>query len=486
MRKSWLATFILLMCIVGTAAFIYTYAELGAQPLTTCPALINEAITRVDSICSQTGRNEVCYGHTRVRVLPREDLADFTFAPGDITALDNLIRINLAPLSVTRNEWGISLMQLQASIPGTLPGQNVSVLLFGGVEMMPMPSRSNSVNETDDQERSIWEREDGATQAFRIRTGIGGTRCDEVPTDGLLIQSPQGERWVTLSINGVDIRLGSTVFLTASPNEVMSVYTLSGTAFIAVSNGEEADATITAAIEGTVVDVPMNEFLLPGGAPDLPEAYSEQSVLGLPTESLENPIVAAPPADDAVLRPLIDSLETGTLDEWIEENYTGEDYPGENWWIEPEIITDIIERARETEDGYSPAIAATDDDSSLDTGAPALEDTAVEDNDEGNEVESTRTNTPDNPVIIRTNTPTEEIFDTATPLPTLTPTDAPPTPTVPLPTETLPPTEPPTFEPPTDTWEAPMPDETVVFKFSAGRRYTKTAGFFQSARLVSQ
>ena len=37
----------------------------------------------------------------------------------------------------TVGEWGVSLMQLQANLPDTLPGQNVTVLLFGDVTLQP-------------------------------------------------------------------------------------------------------------------------------------------------------------------------------------------------------------------------------------------------------------------------------------------------------------------------------------------------------------
>jgi hypothetical protein len=53
-------------------------------------------------------------------------------------------------------------------------------------------------------------------QAFSINAGVGRSTCDEVPSS-LLIQSPKGYP-VTLSVNGSDVTIGSTVIFSMDEN----------------------------------------------------------------------------------------------------------------------------------------------------------------------------------------------------------------------------------------------------------------------------
>lgn len=97
-----------------------------------CPAIVETALTNVARVCDGLGRDEACYGNTRVDAtfwLPREDT--FFSAPGDSTALIDLQTIATAPLDMTTGQWGLALLNLQADLPETLPGQAVTFLLMG-------------------------------------------------------------------------------------------------------------------------------------------------------------------------------------------------------------------------------------------------------------------------------------------------------------------------------------------------------------------
>ncbi|PJF33733.1 MAG: hypothetical protein CUN57_01370, partial [Phototrophicales bacterium] len=52
-------------------------------------------------------------------------------------------------------------------------------------------------------------------QAFYLSTGIGAPLCNEMPDNGLLVQTPKGVGEINLLVNEVEISMGSTVFLSA-------------------------------------------------------------------------------------------------------------------------------------------------------------------------------------------------------------------------------------------------------------------------------
>src|SRR5262245_24701849 len=101
-----------------------------------CPELVQQALETAQTECSSTGRNQVCYGHTALEAEGQPDAANFEFENlGDITDVAAVQRLQLAGLDVESGVWGVVLMQIQANIPDTLPGQNVTILLFGDAEI---------------------------------------------------------------------------------------------------------------------------------------------------------------------------------------------------------------------------------------------------------------------------------------------------------------------------------------------------------------
>ena len=100
----------------------------------------------------------------------------------------------MSELNEDAGVWGVAVMSLQADIPNTLPGQNVTFILFGDVMIE---------NAASDEQTPM--------QAFYLRTGIGDVACEEAPESGLLIQTPDGIDEVTFNVNGVDVQVGSTV-----------------------------------------------------------------------------------------------------------------------------------------------------------------------------------------------------------------------------------------------------------------------------------
>jgi hypothetical protein len=102
----------------------------------TCPTIASAAITLVDTACQETGRNQACYGNLQLAATPRANVTDFIFEQsGDIVDVVDIESLELQPLDVDDTTWGIALMKLQANLPDTMPGQNVTVLLFGDVSL---------------------------------------------------------------------------------------------------------------------------------------------------------------------------------------------------------------------------------------------------------------------------------------------------------------------------------------------------------------
>src|SRR5258708_33488610 len=64
-------------------------------------------------------------------------------------------------------------------------------------------------------------------KTLSFRTGIGESGCNEVPPSSLTVQVPRGQH-IDFTANGVDVTLGSTALMQASPNQEMTVNILEG------------------------------------------------------------------------------------------------------------------------------------------------------------------------------------------------------------------------------------------------------------------
>ena len=118
----------------GLLAVLFTVSGAVSAQDTACPVIVSDALAAVDSACEATGRNQACYGNVTLAAEAQAGVDDLVFeTPGDIVNVANIRSLALSPMDETVPEWGVSLMQLQANLPDTLPGQNVTVLLFGDV-----------------------------------------------------------------------------------------------------------------------------------------------------------------------------------------------------------------------------------------------------------------------------------------------------------------------------------------------------------------
>lgn len=249
-----------------------------------CPQIVEAALDAANEFCTDTGRNQACYGHIALTADLRGDVADIIFEqPGDMVDVVSLNTLRLNPMDVETGEWGVALMKLQANLPNTLPGQNVTFLMFGDVEIR------NAVSEDDPPNTEIH-----AMQAFYLRTGIGDAPCEGAPQSGLVVQTPQGAGSVVFNINGVDVEMGSTVFFQADAEDGMTVSTLEGAAHVSDTLGSQP------ILAGTWVRIPLDENLQPSRAPGWPRPYTCRSAIheALPLRLLPRDIEIAPAMED--------------------------------------------------------------------------------------------------------------------------------------------------------------------------------------------
>lgn len=325
-----------------------TMAENFAQPsrpgqgntTTQCSALVQAALSSTDSQCSDTSRNQACYGHVLNEAVSRPEVETFVFDErGDKVLLQDVVSIDLSPLELTEELWGVVLMQVQANLPDALPGQNVTFILFGDVQVenavgtpvereatllaaanirvAPGDSRPVLASLTSGQtitangkamtsEGEVWVRVNhdpdreiygwilsdlldvdlsqlpdveasdqtvNPMQAFYFKTGIGVPQCVEAPENGILVQTPDGAGMVNFSVNGMDIGLGSTAYLTAPEEDGLScVYLLEGESDITA-----LDETVTLE-PGYVSCVELDEEGIADSEPSAPVLYDRAKI----------------------------------------------------------------------------------------------------------------------------------------------------------------------------------------------------------------
>ena len=101
-----------------------------------CSEFVELALEAVETSCEGLGRNQACYGYNQVNASFIDEVEDdFFTAPADISDVAALESIRTAGLNLDSGIWGVALMNIQANLPNTLPGQNVTFMLLGDVEV---------------------------------------------------------------------------------------------------------------------------------------------------------------------------------------------------------------------------------------------------------------------------------------------------------------------------------------------------------------
>jgi hypothetical protein len=167
----------------------------------TCPLLVQQALEAAGGNCNALDRNSVCYGFNRVSATFNAEMADAFFSqPSDRAGLDQVDSLTTAGMDVTNDAWGIAVMNIQANLPGTLPGQAVTLMLIGdaAVENAVPPEDAVLPGEPVPVMALVGANiRSGPTTAANVLTSVpGGTELQADAVDA-------GGAWVRVVANGV-------------------------------------------------------------------------------------------------------------------------------------------------------------------------------------------------------------------------------------------------------------------------------------------
>ncbi len=336
-RKFRLTSFVAVIVVISVLVWHTTPTAprpIAAQEVS-CPDFVNRALATASKLCdATTKRNQACYGNTLASAQARPGATIKFTTPGDIAELGDLQGITLTGYDANAGTWGIAMMRIQANLPDTGVGQNVTVLVFGDTQLQNASSGK-------------------PMQAFYFRTGVGAPGCHEMPQDGVLLKTPAGSQKVQLVANGVQLSVGSTVFLQAKSTRplpgvlsatsiaatpagtkgatagTLFVHTLKGSVDV-TSNGKTQ--TVDAGME-TSVD--FDEDWQPVSEPDAPEtdtfSVDEQTIEVLDQADVSGEATAQPeeigtPGNEP-------GQESATVEPGNEEPATVE--PGQEPTVEP-------------------------------------------------------------------------------------------------------------------------------------------------------
>ncbi|HET7143337.1 MAG TPA: hypothetical protein VFI68_04880, partial [Anaerolineales bacterium] len=191
-------------------------ATVVAQNNASCQALIEKAMETSNSYCSQIGSNKACYGNNTIKADLAPGTTETFSTRGDIVDVDKVRRISASPLNLDSNEWGIAVLKVIANLPRSLPGQTVTMIVFGNTTL-----DNNSSN----------------LESFFFSSELGQIVCQKVPDDGIMISVPDGEG-IRFNVNDTELTLTGDATIKAVKNGKMEVSLFEGSGRI-VSDGQE-------------------------------------------------------------------------------------------------------------------------------------------------------------------------------------------------------------------------------------------------------
>jgi len=184
-----------------------------------CQELIDRTIQASDRFCGGSASNTACYGNNTLRAELAPNAARRFSERGDIIAVNELRRLSASPLNLDTSEWGIAVFHVIANLPRSLPGETVTMVVFG--------------NATLDNQSA----EGQGLESFYFSSELGQVVCEKIPFDGLMIESPDGAG-IRIAVNGAELTLMGNASIKAIKNGEMQVSVYQGSARL-VANGEE-------------------------------------------------------------------------------------------------------------------------------------------------------------------------------------------------------------------------------------------------------
>jgi hypothetical protein len=318
-----------------------------------CLAVIQAAFAAAEQVCSAIGRNLACFGSANLQATPHPDLPGFTFnQPGNTLNIRELQTLHSSGFE--SGSYGVSFMRIQASLPDFSPEQNVSLLVFGDVQLQNVvnaadvlptvqvtpPSQMNIRGGPSTEDSIVGLLDGGQTVAANGRIGDNSWLRITLPdgTYGWLSSSlvnPAGD------INTLDVvdSSGTPVVLRYAPMQSFTLRSgvtdapcagapesgiliqvpsddetfsingveihVSGTTFLQagtelVVSALEGTTRVGASgithvlLPGTQVRVPLDASQVASGAPLQPQPYDAAALQSLPLTNLDRDVVLSP------------------------------------------------------------------------------------------------------------------------------------------------------------------------------------------------
>jgi hypothetical protein len=182
----------------------------------TCQALIQQAIQASGSSCQQMGSNKVCYGNNILKANLSPSTSERFTQRGDVIDIGVLLGLSASPLELDKDQWGVAVFKVLANLPDSLPGETVTLLVFGNTQL---------------------DNSSGSLEAFHFTSEFGQIICNKVNLDGIMITMSKGQG-VHFMVNGTELTLTGDASLKAAKNGTMQVSLYSGAGEV-VSQGQE-------------------------------------------------------------------------------------------------------------------------------------------------------------------------------------------------------------------------------------------------------
>ncbi len=166
----------------------------------TCPAVVEQALTAVGETCTDIDRNSACYGYNQVRAEFANPVAEEFFSePSETAPLLEMLSLQTGPLDIVAQTWGIAVMNVQANVPGTLPGQAVTFILLGNTTVENAVAPEDAVISSGSVEVVVVSAQrvnlrSGPATTFKV-VGNAGPR-DLLTADGV----NEGRDWVRVTL----------------------------------------------------------------------------------------------------------------------------------------------------------------------------------------------------------------------------------------------------------------------------------------------
>ena len=166
-----------------------------------CQSLIDQAMSYTGKYCNQIGANKACYGNTTIQARMIANASQRFSQRGDVADVNQIQSISASPLNLITKDWGIVIFRVLANLPSSVPGQTVTLMVFGNTNL---------------------DKTSTGLDAFYFSSQLGQVMCDKVPMDGILIKMPDGVGW-TFNVNGTNLTLMGNASLKANKNGSMMV-----------------------------------------------------------------------------------------------------------------------------------------------------------------------------------------------------------------------------------------------------------------------